>query len=164
VKNGAPAKGSRLLLLKVMSVTTRAAAHVISGAPATWLGRDVNEAAKGIPRLLPLKVMSVTTTRKVGCDVISGGWKLGAPAAHAMTGGPCDMTGLPRDIWGWAGGWSEQSGLPRRELGLLMVTGTVWGPWGCNVISGVPGWVPGAVCALGLRMGDKVISGLRMSG
>jgi hypothetical protein len=35
--------------------------------------------------------------------------------------------------------------------------------WGCNVISGVPGWVPGAVCAqLGLRMGDKVISGLLM--
>jgi hypothetical protein len=34
--------------------------------------------------------------------------------------------------------------------------------WGCNVISGVPGWVPpGAVCALGLRMGDKV-TGLLM--
>ena len=37
--------------------------------------------------------------------------------------------------------------------------------WGCNVTAGVPGgWVPGAVCALGLRMGDKVISGVPSKG
>jgi hypothetical protein len=55
-----------------------------------------------------------------------------------MTGAPCDVSwGCSCDDWNSVG-------------------------WGCNVMTGVPGWVPpGAVCALGLRMGDKV-TGLLM--
>jgi hypothetical protein len=65
-----------------MSVTTKRgcscgwAAHV-AGPRRDW-GCDANGAAKE-SRLLLLKVMSVTTTtRKVGCDFVTGVcWKLG---------------------------------------------------------------------------------------
>jgi hypothetical protein len=92
------------------------------------MSRDVNGAAKG-SRLLLLKVMSVTLTRKVGCDFVISGlrreWGLleaGGPCCSCDDWGPCDMMTvlLFHSDWGWAGGWSEQSGLPRRELGLLL--------------------------------------------